>query len=218
VVPGAARRIDLPALCPGDPIVSRHRRRALVLAVLAVVLAVAGLAELGRGTGVSLRRPMAREVVVLRSLSAGDRLTADLLGVVRVPARYVSAGAVTDPRVAVGRRVAVALPAGALLMQPELAPNMPVVTGRDVAVRLDDAAGLPAGRLAGARADVVLARPGRAASPAVVLSNVLVVAAGRSDGAAIATLRLPAAAVATVVSAEGQGLLRLVVRASPGGL
>ena len=82
-----------------------------------------------------------------------------------------------------------------------------------MALRLDDAAGLPAGDLAGARADVLLVPPGRGAAPAVVLADVLVVAARSSDGAAVATLRLPAGAVGAVVAAEGRGSLRLIVRA-----
>ena len=76
--------------------------------------------------------------------------------------------------------------------------------------------GLPAGDLAGARADVFLATPGRRSDPTIVLTDVLVVAADRSDGSAVATLRLPAAAVATIIAAEGRGSLRLVVRSTPG--
>jgi len=47
-----------------------------------------------------------------------------------------------------------------------------------------------------------------------VLADVLVVSARSTDGAAVATLRLPAAAVSGIVAAEGRGSLRLVVRAS----
>ena len=135
---------------------------------------------------------------------------------VRVPARYATPGVVADPEDAVGRRVAVAVPAGALLAEPELATDTRVVAGRDVAVRVDAAAGLPAGDLAGARADVFLATPGRRSDPTIVLTDVLVVAADRSDGSAVATLRLPAAAVATIIAAEGRGSLRLVIRSTPG--
>jgi hypothetical protein len=49
-----------------------------------------------------------------------------------------------------------------------------------------------------------------------VLANVLVVAAGRTDGVAVATLRLPPAAVGTVIAAEARGSLRLIVRAGQG--
>jgi Flp pilus assembly protein CpaB len=63
---------------------------------------------------------------------------------------------------------------------------------------------------------VYLVTPGRDSVPTLVLSNVLVVTAGRSDGAAVATLRLPASAVATIIAAEGAGSLRLVLRTAPG--
>jgi len=216
VVPGAARRIDLSPLRTGDPLVSRHRRRALAFAALAIGLAIAGLAELGRGTAASPQGRTVSQVVVLEALPAGGRVSAQALGVVRVPARYAAPGVVADPEDAVGRRVAVAVPAGALLAEPELATDTRVVAGRDVAVRVDAAAGLPAGDLAGAHADVFLATPGRRSAPTIVLTDVLVVAADRSDGTAVATLRLPAAAVATIIAAEGRGSLRLVIRSTPG--
>ncbi len=196
---------------------SRHRRKAIAYLGLAVLLTIAGLVALGRSSAAPLPVEMATQVVVLRSVAAGERLTADALAVARLPARYSSDGAVADPRVVLGRRVAVALPAGAPLMEAELAIDTGPVAGRDVAVRVDDAAGLPAGDLAGAHADVVLALPGRGAAPTVVLSNVLVVAAGRADGTAVATLRLPPAAVGPLIAAEARGSLRLVVRVGPGG-
>ena len=216
MVPGAARRIDLPPLRAGDPFVSRHRRRAIAYLGLAVLLTIAGLALLGRSSPASPRAEMATQVVVLRSVAAGERLTADVLAVARLPARYSSRGAVADPQAVRGRRVAVALPAGAPLMAAELASDAGLVAGRDVAVRVDDAAGLPAGDLAGAHADVILALPGRGAVPTVVLSNVLVVAAGRADGTAVATLRLAPAAVGPLIAAEARGSLRLVVRVGRG--
>jgi Flp pilus assembly protein CpaB len=200
----------MPAMLAGG-MVSRHRRRAIVLAVLAAALAIGGLVELGRGSAAPRRERMATEVVAIRDVPAGARLSADVLGVVRVPARYANRGAVGDPRSAIGLRAAVALPAGALLLQPELSRDDRIADARDVAVRVDDAAGLPSAPLAGAHADVLLVRPGREA-PAVVLSDVLVVAARTTDGAAVATLRLAAADVSTIVAAEGCGSLRLAVR------
>lgn len=195
---------------------SRHHRRALAWAVLALVLVVAGLIEIGRGSPPPHARRMAAEVVSVRDLPAGAELTSAALGIVRVPARYASRGAVTAVHEAVGRRLAVAVPAGTVLMWAELETGGRIAAARDVAVRLDDAAGLPADELAGARVDVLLVPPGRATVPAVVLADVLVVAARRSDGVAVATLRLPAAAVGPVVGAEGRGSLRLVVRAPAG--
>lgn len=194
---------------------SRHRRRALALGAIAALLVVAGLFELGRGSAPLRRGPVATEVVAVRNIPAGARITADALGVVRVPARYAVRGAVVDPRAAIGLRAAVALPGGGLLMEAEVSRGERLAEARDVAVRLDDAAGLPSGDLAGTHADVVLV-PTRGETPAIVLADVLVIAARTSDGAAVATLRLPQAEVAAVVAAEGRGSLRLAVRASPG--
>lgn len=194
---------------------SRHRRRALALGAIAALLVVAGLFELGRGSAPLRRGRVATEVVAVRNIPAGARITADALGVVRVPARYAVRGAVVDPRAAIGLRAAVALPGGGLLMEAEVSRGERLAEARDVAVRLDDAAGLPSGDLAGTHADVVLV-PTRGETPAIVLADVLVIAARTSDGAAVATLRLPQAEVAAVVAAEGRGSLRLAVRASPG--
>lgn len=193
---------------------SRHRRRALAHAALAAILVIAGLIEIGRSSGPARRRSTVRQVVAVRAVPAGTTLSADDLGVIRVPVRYAARGAVGDAHAAIGRRTAVAIPAGAPLMAAEIAAGDRIAAARDVAVRLDDAAGLPAGVLAGAHADVLLVQPGRAAEPAVVLADVLVVSARSIDGAAVATLRLPAAAVSGIVAAEGRGSLRLVIRAS----
>jgi len=194
--------------------VSRHRRRALALAATAAVLAVLGLIQIGRGS--DPRRPgaIATEVVLVRDVRAGAKITAGALGVIRVPARYSGRGAVLEPRAAIGRRAAVALPAGAVLMAAEVSGAERLPDSRDVAVRLDDAAGLPAGDLAGVRADVLLV-PTRGTTPAIVLADVLVVGARTSDGAAVATLRLPPGDVAAVVDAERRGSLRLAVRTAP---
>jgi Flp pilus assembly protein CpaB len=195
----------------GDPVVSRHRRRAVGYALLAVVVAIVGLIEIGRSAPARQLTTVA-QVVVVRTVPAGTTLSADDLGVIRVPARYAARGSVAVPRAAIGRRTGVAIPAGSLLMTAEIAAANRIADARDVAVRLDDAAGLPAGALAGARADVLLVQPGAAAHPALVLTNVLVMSAKSADGAAVATLRLPASAVSGIVAAEGRGSLRLVVR------
>jgi hypothetical protein len=196
--------------------VSRHHRAALAWAALALALVVAGLIEVARGATPPPRRAMAVEVVALRDLAAGARLTAGALGTVRVPARYASGGAVTAVSETTGRRLAVPVAAGNILMRAELETGEQIAAAREVAVRLDEAAGLPAGDLAGARADVLLVQPGRGTAPVVVLADVLVVSAQSSSGTAVATLRLPVAAVSQVVAAEGRGSLRLVVRASAG--
>jgi Flp pilus assembly protein CpaB len=214
MVPDSAHRCDVPAVCAGVAAVSRHRRRALVLAAIAAVLAVAGLIQVGRGSAPLPRGATATEVVLVRDVPAGAEITAAALGVVRVPARYAGRGAVLAPRAAIGHRATVALPAGVLLMAAELSGAERVPNARDVAVRLDDAAGLPAEDLAGAHADVLLV-PTRGKAPAIVLADVLVVAARTSDGTAVATLRLPPRDVAAILTAEGRGSLRLAVRAAP---
>jgi Flp pilus assembly protein CpaB len=193
---------------------SRHRRRALAYTVVAVVLGVVGLMEIGRSSVPARRIATAPQVVAVRALPAGTTLSADDLGIVAVPARYALNGGVGDPRAVIGSRTAVAVPAGTPLMAAEVEAGERIASARDVAVRLDDAAGLPAGDLAGAHADVLLVQPGRDSEPVVVLADALVVSARNADGAAVATLRLPAAAVSGVVAAEGRGSLRLVVRAS----
>ena len=62
---------------------------------------------------------------------------------------------------------------------------------RDVAVRLDAAAGIPAGALAGARADLYATTAGHGGRTRAVLRDVLVVSASADDGDAVATLRVP---------------------------
>src|SRR5436190_16393340 len=215
MVSNSAHRCDLPAVRAGVAVVSRHRRRALALAAIAALLAVAGLIEIGRSSPPVRREARATEVVVLRDTPAGAKITAGALGIVRVPARYAARGAVLETGAALGRRAIVALPAGAVLMAAEVSASEQLPDARDVAVRLDDAAGLPSGDLAGARADVLLV-PARG-TPAIVLADVLVVAARTSDGVSVATLRLRTGDVAAIVAAEGRGSLRLAVRTDPGG-
>jgi SAF domain len=189
---------------------SRHRRRALALAIAAIALATAGLDRLGAAPARRAAPVLVQQVVVARAVAAGDRLVRADLATLAVPARYASPHRVGDPAQAVGRRVAVALPAGSPLMDAELRGDVPAADMREVALRLDPAAGAPAGDLAGLRADVFLARPGR--PPARVLADVLVVASGRADAGTVATVLLRPAAVTTAIAAEGRGALRLVVR------
>jgi Flp pilus assembly protein CpaB len=191
--------------------VSRHRRRALACAALAAVLAVAALADLGAGSAAPA--PVLVPRIIVRSpLAAGVRVTAAALAVTRVPARLADPHQLSDPRQAIGRRVAVPLPAGSPLMDAELVEPASGGPARDVAIRLDDTAGVPAGDLTGVHADIYLVRPGRAGRAVRVLTDVLVVSAGRTDQGAAATLRLPPAAVAVALEAEARGALALVVR------
>jgi hypothetical protein len=117
---------------------------------------------------------------------------------------------------AVGRRAAVALPLGSPVMDAELTSGWQVADGHDVAVRLDDVAGIPAGDLAGLRADLYLTVAGRPPRTRCVLRGVLVVSARPGADGSVATPRLPERLVAVAIAAEGEGALRLVADA-PGG-
>ena len=171
------------------------------------------LAGIGGGSGAH-PEPAAVQIVVTRSpISAGAVVSAGDLATVAVPQSIAVRGAVIDPASAVGARTAVALPAGAPLMVAELAQPVGRPGDRDVAVRLDTAAGIPAGALAGARADLYATMAGRGGRTRAVLRNVLVVSASADDGDAVATLRVPDRVVPVLVAAEGRSSLRLVVRA-----
>ena len=197
---------------------SRHRRRSLALALAGVVLAVLGLSRLGAGA--DGRGPTGRRVVrvvALRPVARGARIAAADLGTVRLPAAWASPHQLADPAEAVGRRAAVALVAGAPVMDAEVTASTSPADARELALRLDQAAGVPAGDLADVRGDVYLTTPGRGSRTRLVLANVLVVSARRDDSGSVATLLLPAAAVPDAIAAEGEGSLRLVVRGDAAG-
>jgi Flp pilus assembly protein CpaB len=203
----------MPAL-PGGGAVMRNRRRAIGWIVVAAALALVAVARSGGGE--ASRPAMLRQVVLTaRALPAGRPIQAPDLVVRRVPAQAASPHELGDPAAAVGRVPAVALPPRSPLMDAELAA--PSTSGRrDVALRLDDLAGVPAGDLAGGRADVYLIQSGRTPRIRRVLANVLVVSAGHSADGSVATLRLAPGLVARAISAEGAGQLRLVSVTSPG--
>jgi Flp pilus assembly protein CpaB len=197
--------------------VSRARRRSLVLALAGIVLAALGLGRLGSGTGA--QAPTGRRVVrvvAVRPVAAGARIAAADLGTVRVPPAWASPHQLADPAAAIGRRSAVALAAGAPVMDAEVLAATPPPAARELALRLDDAAGLPAGDLADVRGDVYLTPPGRGGRTRLVLANVLVLSARRDDTGSVATVVLPPAAVPGAIAAEGEGSLRLVVRSGTG--
>jgi Flp pilus assembly protein CpaB len=191
--------------------VTRSRRRAVAWALAGLVLAAVAVSRLGGSPRASARPVWVQVVVTARPLAAGARIASRDLATRRIPASGASAHQLSDPAAAVGRRVAVALTAGSPLMDAELARAASVHDAREVAVRLDDLAGVPAGDVAGARADLYVTAPGRPPRTARVLAGVLVVAASRSADGAVATLRLPARLVATAIAAEGAGQVRLVV-------
>jgi Flp pilus assembly protein CpaB len=193
--------------------VSRGRRRSLVLALAGVVLAVLGFGRLGSGS--AAQAPSGRRVVrvvAVRPVAAGARIAAGDLGTVRIPATWASPHQLANPAAAIGRRAAVALVAGAPVMDAEVASATAPPAARELALRLDDLAGMPAGDLADVRGDVYLTPPGRGGRTRLVLANVLVLSARRDDTGSVATVVLPPAAVPDAIAAEGEGSLRLVVR------
>jgi hypothetical protein len=193
---------------------SRHRRRSIAFALAGVVLALLALTRLASG-GTARVVPAARvqRVVAVRMVPAGSRIAAADLGIVHLQRAYALSHQLSAPAQAIGRRAAVTLAAGAPVMDAEVAVTPSPADAREVAVRLDDAAGIPAGDLTDVRADVYVTPPGRDTRSRLVLEGVVVVAAAHSDGGSVATLLLPRSAVPLAIAAEAEGALRLVVHA-----
>jgi pilus assembly protein CpaB len=192
--------------------VTRHRRRSIALAVVAASLVLASLMR-GGGDASSSVDPLVQIVSVRRPLAAGVRIAASDLAVRTVPSRWADPHQLTDPAAAIGRRSAVPLAVGAPLMDAELATAE--VSGahfRDVAVRLDDVAGLPGDDIAGTTADLYLVTPGRPPRIRLVIAGVQVVGSSTADGAMVATLRVSSGDVAALIEAESSGGLRLAGR------
>ena len=194
---------------------SRHRRRSVVLGALALVLALVAVYGFGGGSGRPSPQPMQRVVSMRRPVAPGQRIAPADLATGAVPVTWANPHQLADPGVAVGQVAAVALPAGAPLMDSELARGSAGQDGRDVSVRLDEAAGLPLDPPDGMTADLYLVRPGRAPRVLLVLADTLVIASRTVDGAAVATLRVPARDVPVLIQAESAGSLRLVGRSGP---
>jgi hypothetical protein len=192
----------------------RHRRRGVAFAALALVLALVALNGFG-GSGRPSPQPMQRVVSLRRPVAPGQRIAPADLATGAVPITWASPHQLADPGVAVGRVAAVALPAGAPLMDSELAVTSAGQVGRDVSLRLDEAAGLPLDPPDGLTADLYLVRPGRAPRVQLVLGDALVIASRTVDGAAVATLRVRARDVPVLIQAESAGSLRLVGRSGP---
>jgi SAF domain-containing protein len=191
-------------------VIGRHRRRSVVLGAISLALGIAALSGFG-GSPQSAPQQLAQVVVLRRAVTAGRLIVTADLAWMRVPAP-APAGQVVDPAAAIGRRSAVDLPSGAALMDAELQRHTGPADGREVAVRLDDAAGLPDGSLAGGVADVYLTTPAPHAGVHLLLADVAVVATSRRDGISVATLRVAAHMVAVLIDGEAAGSLRLVAR------
>ncbi len=194
---------------------SSHRRRSVVLGALALVLALVAVYGFGGGSGRPSPQPMQRVVSMRRPVAPGQRIAPADLAMGAVPVTWANPHQLADPGVAVGQIAAVALPAGAPLMDAELARASAGQDGRDVSLRLDEAAGLPLDPPDGMTADLYLVRPGHAPRVQLVLADALVIASRTVDGAAVATLRVPARDVPVLIQAESAGSLRLVGRSGP---
>ena len=193
---------------------SRHRRRSVVFGALALVLALVALYGFG-GSDRPSPQPMQRVVSLRRPVAPGQRIAPADLATGVVPIAWANPHQLADPGVAVGQQAAVALPAGAPLMDSELADSSAGQDGRDISLRLDEAAGLPLDPPDGLTADLYLVRPGRAPRVRLVLADALVIASRAVDGAAVATLRVRAQDVPVLIQAESAGSLRLVGRSGP---
>ena len=192
----------------------RHRRRSVAFGALALVLALVALNGFG-GSGRPSPQPMQRVVSLRRPVAPGQRIAPADLATGAVPITWANPHQLDDPGVAVGQLAAVALPAGAPLMDSELADTSAGQDGRDVSLRLDEAAGLPLDPPDGLTADLYLVRPGRAPRVQLVLADALVIASRAVDGEAVATLRVRARDVPVLIEAESAGALRLVGRSGP---
>ena len=199
---------------------SRRRRAALLLG-LALVLGALAASDVARREAV-LREQVGPAVEVLVAsgpLAAGRRLEPGDIAVRRVPERFASAGA-TVPELLVGRRLAVAVPAGAPLGAHllEQATSGPLIRRGE---RAADVVGRASPELvvAGVYVDVVVTRERRAD---LALENVEVLAArtvpaSEREGTGpqvAATLRVTVAQAVYLAAASAYATeIRLLARA-----
>jgi pilus assembly protein CpaB len=179
--------------------VTRRRRAALLLGLALVLGALAASDVSRREAAVSAQVGSPVSVLVARRpLLPGRRVEAGDLAVRRVPARYAPAGSAPLPELVLGRRLAVAVPAGAPVGEHLLAAP----PGEGTAVRRGErateviATGSPRLVTAGAHVDVLVTRErgsGAAGATTLALEDVEVLAAAARDGEApqvAATLRV----------------------------
>lgn len=205
---------------------SRRRRAALLLG-LAIVLGALAASDIGRREA-ALRAqigPMVAVASAARALPAGRRLETGDLAVRRVPERFASPGGPVLPELLVGRRLAVAVPAGAAVAEHLLTDR----GAAEVAVRRGErAAEIVAGAspelvAPGARVDVLVTRErGTAGETELALEDVEVLdarpapSATRDDGQprVAATLRVSAAQAVYLAAAGAFARdIRLLARA-----
>lgn len=179
---------------------SRRRRAALLLG-LALVLGALAASDVGRREA-ALRAQVGPAVDVLvarRPLPVGRRIASADLAVRRMPARYAPGGGAAVPELLLGRKPAVAVPAGAPVGEYLLATTAaagPAVRRGERAIEVV-AAGSPALVVAGSRVDVLITRErgaGAGGSTQLALEDVEVLAArsARDDSGpkVAATLRV----------------------------
>lgn len=188
---------------------SRHQRRAIWWALIGLAILGVWWTQIYNSTPAD--GPQYVDVVVVtHGLAAGDRIGRGDLALRHVLYSGGLADALTNRSQLIGRRTAVAVPRGELLVAPEIAGTARVGRSVDVAIKLDPEAGVPAGDLAGTSVDLVLTTPGRQSVSRIVLAGVTVVATAHVANSTVATLRLPPQMVITAIRAESGGDLRLV--------
>jgi Flp pilus assembly protein CpaB len=208
---------------------ARRRRGILLLLVAAVAGSMAASRVRGEQRAIRSQVGPLVAVVVARAPIAphtrlGPEQVAERLAVVRIPARFVPAGAVRDPLRVVGATAAIALPRGAYVTRAALAPaHDPRLTLRRGERAIDvEVSGDP--RLAalggsGAHVDVVVTTEPRNGAPRafVAADGAELLALRRGDGDhAIATLRVSVRQAVFLTAATSFGRdVRLLMR-SPG--
>jgi pilus assembly protein CpaB len=199
-----------------------RRGRAAVLLVLALALGLVAARDVGRREAAIQAQlaPLVAVVVTRAELPAGRTLAPADLAVREIPARYAPPGAAGVPEALLGRRLAAALPRGAVLGPGTLARTA-AASAVGAAVRAGERAvevvglGDPALVVAGARVDVLVTHDAQGDEPAgtrVALEDAEVLAARRlpadahprDDGApqVAATLRVPATAAVALAAAQ----------------
>jgi pilus assembly protein CpaB len=142
--------------------VSRRRRAALLLG-LALVLGALAASDVARREAVLSEQvgPAVDVLVARRPLAPGRRLVAADLALRHVPERFAPGGAEAIPDLLIGRRLAVAVPAGTPVGEHLLAVDPaaagPAVRRGERAIEVV-AAGSPQLVVAGARVDVLVTR------------------------------------------------------------
>lgn len=169
-----------------------RRRRAALLAGLAVVLGTLAASDIGRREA-ALReqlQPVVGVVVLRSTVQAGDVIPAGSLAVRRVPARYAPRGAFARPTGIAGTRAAVTLAPGTDLVPALLDTGRPGDDGPGVPVRPGErvadlvARGTPELVRAGMRVDVLVTRdagPGEDGRTEIALQDAEVLAASPAE-------------------------------------